>query len=147
MVPREEDRKKEMGWCSGSERGQTAEPSNGIPLRHRRGHGEDCHGQDDSAVMPAQASPEDPTRHPGLEEAAYPLRHLLCPHTDSLLMMLWGTVIIFSPGEYAAPQHHSWTVNRKRGGRTAELLLLLSQGENVQDLGPDSGHWWTPNQG
>lgn len=65
-----------MGWCSGSEREQTTEPSNGMHLRCKRGHREDFHDQDDAAVMPTQASPEDPTRRPSLEEATYPFRHL-----------------------------------------------------------------------
>lgn len=83
-----------MGWCSGSEREQTTEPSNGIHLRYKRGHGEDFHDQDDAAVMPAQASPEDPTQHPSLEEATYPFRHL----SALTLILCWPCS--------RAPHHH-----------------------------------------
>lgn len=112
---------------------QTAEPSNGIPLRHRRDVGRTATAK--MTLQWCQLRPAQRTQ-PGtlLRRSCHPLRHLLCPHTDSLLMMLWGTVIIFSPGEYAAPSTTPGRWTGKRGD-TAELLLLLSQGENAPGLG------------
>lgn len=88
MVPREEDRKKERGRCSVSEREQITEPSSGIHLRCKRRHGQVCHEQHDAAVMPAQTSLEDPSQHPSLEEVTHPPRHLLFPYIDSLVTLL-----------------------------------------------------------
>lgn len=112
-----------MGWCSGSEREQTTEPSDGIHLRYKRGYGEDFLDQDDAVVMSAQASPEDPTQHPSLEEATYPFRHL-----SALTLILCSSCSRvphhhLQPWRTCCSLRHPWTTNRKRGRHTAELLL------------------------
>lgn len=113
--------------------------------------------------MPAQASPEDPTQHPSLEEAAYPFRHLLWSHTDSLLMLLWGTpsssaalenmlLPSTTPGQWTGREGaHSRAAaplitRRERPGLRARLRTLMNskprvEGNENHDYPLTNGHW------